>query len=375
MADKNIRRGASLYNANKMKLGIFATNCSSGITATTVPERWENSWENNVKITQLADAAGIECMIPVARWRGYGGETNFENETFETITWATGLLALTRHITIFGTVHVPFVHPIFAAKQLVTADHVGKGRMGLNIVCGWNFSEFDMFGAQTLDHDDRYAHGQEWWDVVHKIWTEPGSFDFKGKHIQLQDVVGEPKPYGGTRPVVMNAGGSDTGRAFGASNFDFLFTALRDPEKTPVEVAENKEIAAAAGNELQVFTNSLIVCKPTRAEAEDYYDYACRQNRDDAAVEKLLAIRGIEADQLPADYVKFMRDRFVGHGLYPLVGDPDDVAAKFVELHEMGFDGTSISWVDFIPEFEFFAAEVMPRMEKLGLREPFKPAE
>jgi alkanesulfonate monooxygenase SsuD/methylene tetrahydromethanopterin reductase-like flavin-dependent oxidoreductase (luciferase family) len=39
---------------------------------------------------------------------------------------------------VFGTVHAPLIHPLIAAKQLVTADHIGQGRFGLNIVCGWN---------------------------------------------------------------------------------------------------------------------------------------------------------------------------------------------------------------------------------------------
>lgn len=367
-------RNASMRNNNKMKLGVFATNCSHGITATTVPEHWINTWENNLEITKLADKVGIECMIPVARWRGYGGKTNFEHETYETITWATGLLAHTNHITIFGTVHVAFLHPIFAAKQLVTADHVGQGRMALNIVAGWNFTEFDMFGEVPLDHDDRYEFGQEWWEIVHKIWTEPEPFDYHGKHFQLEDVIGDPKPCGNERLLVMNAGGSDVGRAFGAQNFDCLFTALRDTDKTPDEIAENKAIAKSAGNtSLDVYTNSLVVCRSTRKEAEEYYHYACSEMRDDEAVEKLLSIRGIETDKIPDGYIETMRKRFVGHGLYPLVGDPDDVAAEFQKLVNMGFDGTSISWVDYIPELEYFAAEVIPRMENLGLREPFHP--
>ena len=48
----------------------------------------------------------------------------------------------------------PLVHPVYAAKQFVTADHAGEGRFGLNIVCGWNQGEFDMFGAEQREHDD-----------------------------------------------------------------------------------------------------------------------------------------------------------------------------------------------------------------------------
>ncbi len=145
-----------------------------------MPERWANSFEDNVRWRKLADAAGIECMVPIGRWKGYGGATNFESSTFETITWACGLLAATRRLTVFGTVHVPIFPPVLAAKQIATADHIGQGRFGLNIVCGWNQDEFDMFGLDQDVHDDRYARGQEWWDIINRMWSEDAPFDFDG---------------------------------------------------------------------------------------------------------------------------------------------------------------------------------------------------
>ena len=50
---------------------------------------------------------------------------------------------------MFGTVHAPLFHPLIAAKQFVTADHVSEGRFGLNIVVGWNEDEFQMFGVRS----------------------------------------------------------------------------------------------------------------------------------------------------------------------------------------------------------------------------------
>ena len=58
-----------------------------------------------------------------------------------------GLLASSKRITVFGTVHAPLFNPIIAAKMMMTADHIGQGRFGLNIVCGWNEDEFEMFGV------------------------------------------------------------------------------------------------------------------------------------------------------------------------------------------------------------------------------------
>src|SRR5258708_10499471 len=68
------RKQAAILNQNKLKLGIFSANCSGGMAVTKVPERWVNSWENNIRLAKLADDAGIEFLLPIARWIGYGGE-------------------------------------------------------------------------------------------------------------------------------------------------------------------------------------------------------------------------------------------------------------------------------------------------------------
>ena len=110
-------------------------------------------------------------MLPLGRWIGYGGATNHNGSNFETLTWATGILASTRRINVFGTVHVTAFNPVVAAKQMVTADHVGRGRFGLNIVCGWYQKEFDMLGVDLGSHDRRYDLGQEWVDIVTRAWS------------------------------------------------------------------------------------------------------------------------------------------------------------------------------------------------------------
>ena len=159
-----------MYNANALKLGLFGANCSSGRSATKVPERWSASWEDCLALARMGDAAGIDFMLPIGRWKGYGGDTDLHGESLETITWATGLLAATSRITVFGTVHAPLFHPIIAAKQCVTADHVGEGRFGLNIVAGWNEGEFEMFGVQQREHEARYAYAQDWIDAIKMAW-------------------------------------------------------------------------------------------------------------------------------------------------------------------------------------------------------------
>ena len=360
----------TMFNGNKLKLGIFSPNCSGGMAVTKVPERWDASWENNLRLAQMADEAGIEFLLPIARWKGYGGETDFEGSTLETITWACGLLAKTRRITVFGTVHAPLVHPIFAAKQMVTVSHVSEGRFGLNIVCGWNQDEFEMFGIAQREHDTRYEYGQEWWDVVQKIWQESEPFDYSGRFIKLKNVVGKPKPYK-WRPVVMNAGSSGAGRSFAAKNCDFLFTVLIDLDKGKQDVQSIKRIAAGFGRDVDIFTTSYVVLRPTRKEAQEYHEYYTTKMGDHAAADHLMELQGLHAQSFPAEAFKSIRQRFFGgHGVYPLIGDPDDVAAELAKISAAGFIGTTVTFVNYVKEFPYFRDEVLPRLERLGLRQP-----
>jgi dimethylsulfone monooxygenase len=139
---------AAMGSTNRLKLGLFGANCSSGRAVTTVPERWSGNWPDCIRLAQTADRAGIEFMLPIGRWKGYGGDTDYQGATWETVAWACGLLAKTERLTVFGTVHAALLPPLIAAKEFVTADHIGEGRFGLNVVCGWNEGEFDMFGGR-----------------------------------------------------------------------------------------------------------------------------------------------------------------------------------------------------------------------------------
>ena len=138
-----------LKGPNRFKLGVFSTNADGGLAITTVPERWRARWDDNLNAVGIADRAGLEFVLPIARWRGFGGKTHVREWSFETFTWAAGLASATQQIGLFMTVHVPLVHPVYAAKALATVDHISHGRAGLNIVCGWNPDEFAMFGVDS----------------------------------------------------------------------------------------------------------------------------------------------------------------------------------------------------------------------------------
>jgi alkanesulfonate monooxygenase SsuD/methylene tetrahydromethanopterin reductase-like flavin-dependent oxidoreductase (luciferase family) len=366
-------RNPTMFGGNRFKLAVFGSNCSSGRAATKVPERWRNTFEENVRLAQLAEALGIEAMVPIGRWKGYGGETNFEGSTFETITWACGLLAATRRLSVFGTVHVPIFPPVLAAKQIATADHIGQGRFGLNIVCGWNQDEFDMFGFEQDVHDDRYTRGKEWLDVITRIWNEEEPFDFAGRYYRLKGVMGRPLPWGGRRPIIMNAGNSEAGRLFGARYCDMVFDQPHYLDIAAGRIAGARAAAAELGKEIQVFTSGAVVCRKTQREADEYFQYFAVENRDNGAIDTMMNLYLNPANKrtMTREELEMLRSRYgAGYGGLLAVGDPDTVAGELKKLAEAGFDGFCFSLVAYNDELPFFAQEVIPRLERMGLRRP-----
>jgi FMNH2-dependent dimethyl sulfone monooxygenase len=362
----------SMYNTNKLKIGLFGSNCSSGRAVTKVPERWTGSWPDNLRLARMADEAGIDFLLPIGRWKGYGGDTDYQGATLETITWAAGLLASTKCITVFGTVHAPLFNPVIAAKEMVTADHIGEGRFGLNIVVGWNEGEFEMFGVEQREHEDRYDYAQEWIDVIKLIWSDQEDFDFQRKYFNMKGIRGKPKPFGGTRPLMMNAGSSATGQAFAIRNCEafFLQASRVSLDETAQRVSGVQLLARQSGREIGCYTVGVITCRPTRKEAEDYYHYSVVEHADWSAVDGILALKNISPQTVPMqEYVEKRSQYAQGMGGLPIVGDPDFVAQQLADLSKAGLTGIGVSLVNYAQELPFICDEVLPRLARMGIRE------
>lgn len=363
-----MQRHARSFGRNRFKLGLFGMNCSGGLTMTKADDRWDQSWENNLTAARLADDAGLDFLLPIGRWRGYAGETDTEGVSFETLTWAAGLLSATRNINVCGTLHVAFANPLFSAKQMVTADHIGRGRFALNIVSGWNAGEFAMFGVDMKDHDSRYAFTEEWVQIVERVWSEDEPFDHEGRFFTLKNVLGKPKPWAGTRPLLISAGNSAAGRAFAARHVDCLFTGIFDLEAVAGEVATVRGTPGARAD-LGVYASGHMVARPTAREAEEYYRYVVYEMGDWEAGRHAAAIR-TKGRETPFDKLKELEARMIGGvGTFPFIGSYDDLAETFRKLSEAGIDGLALGLVNYITDFPHMRDEILPRLERLGLRE------
>jgi alkanesulfonate monooxygenase SsuD/methylene tetrahydromethanopterin reductase-like flavin-dependent oxidoreductase (luciferase family) len=170
----------------------------------------------------------------------------------------------------------------------------------------------------------------------------------------------------------MNAGASATGRAFAIRNCDAFFTqASRTSMAETAKIVQSaKDDARSQGRELDVYAVGVVTCKPTRKEAEEYYHYCTIDNADWSAVDGILGKKNISPATVGEEEFQRQRHHYA-HGLGGLlmVGDPDQIAKQLADLSHAGLRGIGFSFVNYLKELPYFCDEVLPRLERMGIRQ------
>lgn len=361
-----------LFNDTKLKLGTFSTNLSGGCTASTADGVLEMNWPNTRKLAELADDMSFEALVPVGRWKGFGGETNFNGDGFECFSWAAGISSLNDTASIFATSHVPTVHPCMAAKQGMTIDHISGGRFTLNVVCGWYKPEIEMFGASILEHDRRYDMAAEWIEIIVKLWTAEEEFSYEGEFYQVNNAICGPLPVQRPTPPIMSAGTSDVGRAFAAKYADVAFVAHqgRTPDEMRQSVAAyKKEAWENYGRKLAVWTTSYVYQGDTEKDAQNLYAHVVNDHGDTQAVDNLITIMGLDKAHIPPERLEIMREHIMaGWGGFPMIGTAEQIVDELQAISDMGFDGTLVSFPQYIDGMTLFRDETYPMLAQTPLR-------
>lgn len=160
-----------------------------------------------------------------------------------------GVLAgATSHIGLAATASTTFNHPFSLARTFASLDHLSEGRIGWNIVTSTNDGEALNFSAEPiLEHELRYRRAREFVELALKLWdsweddalvhdklnahfADPDRvhyLDHAGEFFNVRGPLNVPRSPQG-RPVLIQAGSSDTGQDFAASVADVIFTAQPD---------------------------------------------------------------------------------------------------------------------------------------------------
>jgi alkanesulfonate monooxygenase SsuD/methylene tetrahydromethanopterin reductase-like flavin-dependent oxidoreductase (luciferase family) len=375
IADHTKKRedGVVFSSPNALKLGVFAANLSGGATAITnyVGPPTMSDFDEPRRIAMAADAAGLEAMVPISRWKGFGGQSQFWDRSFETFTWGAAIAEVTERIQIVTTCAIPLVHPVMAAKLGATLDHISGGRWGLNVVPGWMGREFKMFGVDLGEHDARYRHAREWMTIVDRLWTDPEEFDFHGEFFDLEGAISLPKPVQSPRPMIMNAGQSAEGSAFAIDHADMIYINLSDSASMQGKITEIKDRAAALGKKVSVWGAAHVLCRPSVKEAEELIRHYIDDLGDyEAAQNYAQAIMGSDAQSIDT-YKKdpeILKRLIATAGHFPIVGTPEMVVEELQRFSDAGVDGIALSWLNYEEGIAQYLDELLPLLRKAGLR-------
>ena len=369
MADKDAVP-VNRLSTDGMKLGIFCLNVSGGMILSSAAKR-SLEWDENVALATKADRAGWDFLLPLGRWRGYGGSINSNGEQYETFTWASALAAHTHDIYIFSTCHVPIYHPMLAAKLASTIDNISSGRFGINIVAGWNASEFGMFGLDQREHDERYAVAGEWLDAMEALWSDDTEYNLDGKFYTVKNGYLQPKPIQKPRPVIVSAGTSPAGLDFALTRADFCFQAGPTWDIVEETAGRTQLRSAELESQTKLMTYCSVVVADTERDAKKYFEWYVDECGDEEGARNLVSeITGGDARSLPPEVVQaYTRAFMASWGSLPLVGTADQVADAIVRLHSIGYRGVGLGWLDYEAGFDRFEAEVVPLLREAGLRE------
>lgn len=210
----------------------------------------------------------------------------------DTFTVLAALAGVTDRIGLTGTINTTFNEPFEVARQFATLDHLCGGRAGWNMVTSSDaFTGANFRRGGFLDHADRYSRAEEFLAVARQFWdswaadavradVEAGVYvdperirgvAHRGPQFDVRGFATLPAgPQG--HPILLQAGDSADGRAFGARNADALFTlhsSLQDGQRYYADV---KGRAASYGRDpdrLKVFPAATFVIGDTDSEAQD----------------------------------------------------------------------------------------------------------
>lgn len=220
------------------------------------------TYDDLLAVATLAEELGFEGFFRSDHYLKMGDVSGLPGPTDAWITLA-GLARETSRIRLGTLVNAAtFRPPGPLAISVAQVDQMSGGRVELGLGAGWFAEEHAAYGLEFPDLAERFERLEEQLAIISGLWATEGGFSFEGRHYQVSDSPGLPKPVRGSVPIII--GGSGTRRtprlaATYASEFNVSFA--------PVEffAAQRARVIAECeriGRDAQTMTWSagLVVC-------------------------------------------------------------------------------------------------------------------
>ncbi|GGA70970.1 luciferase [Pseudoclavibacter endophyticus] len=337
--------------------GVFLPNAAGGWMISSTAPYPPADYDYNRQVALAADGYGLDFVMAMSKWLGFGGATDHWGETIDSLSLIAALAEATTHVGVWGTIHCNVQHPAFAAKIFTTLQQISHGRGGMNIVNGSYADEFRQMGLwnDSMSHADRYRMTEAWMTAVDRLWTEP-EVTMKTDFFVLDRCQSRPHPV--TRPTVVSAGRSALGRKFQAKYADAAFLGSDSMAEMREFARDVHDQAAAHGRTCGTYAMLTLVIGETDAAAEraaaayaqgiDRVALANMRSSWGWAQEKALSwaedAPGDEAFQTPY-----------------ITGSPTTIAERVHRvLDGAELDGIMLIFPDYLRDLPVFGTEVLP---------------
>ncbi|MFE5397823.1 LLM class flavin-dependent oxidoreductase [Streptomyces sp. NPDC056568] len=342
----------------------------------------------------------------------------------EPFTWLSAIAAATERIGLIATASTTYTEPYNLARLFASLDHLSGGRAGWNIVTTGAPQAAGNFGLDEHPvHAERYDRAHEFVDVVNKLWDSwedealvvdqrTGVFadtdriheiNHTGRHLKVRGPLNLPRSPQG-RPVHVQAGSSEDGRAFAAAYAEAVFTAHQTLGSAQDFYADLKTRAASLGRDpdrLLVLPGISPFIGSTEAEARALHREFDELTQPEYSLHLLQRLLGLElsADELDGPVprrlietrgergngsrfrlvldiidreqptVRELLHRLAGaRGHRVVAGTPEQVADQIQEWFDHGAaDGFNIMPPWLTGGFDLFADQVVPLLRARGL--------
>lgn len=379
-----------------------------------------------VDAARIAEAAKFDAVFLADGLVGPDNGQMASSGQLEPLLLLAALAQHTERIGLIGTASTTYSLPYTLARQFATLDHLSKGRAGWNIVTSWLPRAGENYGLQeNVEHAERYRIADEFVAAVDALWrsfpggavvddAESGQFldigqvrpvNYAGTHIRTRGPLNVPgSPQG--RPVLVQAGQSETGRAFAAQWAEAIFTAHGSKESAQGFYADIKGQAKALGRRAEgivILPGISAAIGSTEYEARQVWEELDSLTSIDVGLGRLSArFGGHDFSSLPLDrrltrddfpdpaLVEASRSRAIGYvettlrdgltlrqllkrlagarGHLAIAGTPEQVADTIEDWFRTGAaDGFNVMPPVITQQLELFASEVVPILRKRGL--------
>ena len=349
-------------DAGGKDLGVFLPMANGGWILSSTAPALDGCYAYNREVARLADTLGLDFIMSMAKWKGYGGVTEDWKSALDSQMLMAALAEVTTRVKVWTTVHTLLQNPAVAAKMIATLDDISGGRAGLNIVTGAYKDEFDQMGAWRDDvgHDQRYDLASEWTRVIKRLWSED-RVTFEGRYFTLKDCESFPKPLAKPRPFLVCAGSSKRGMQFTLEETDAIFLSGETDEDLGRNSRLAKAMAADVGRRMRTYMMVNLVIGETDAAAQHMAD-RFREGFDEEALHGMMRAYGFLDAEIGKENA-FVANARSGFMTSRIIGSPESVLAQSEHLLEScDLDGMMLIFPDYIEGLKVYASEIMPKL-------------